>query len=554
MRIEFRVVFRNGGVACDPFATYSDSALHAALMSALPEGMTGNLMPSTDSKGQPAVLVRAQASDINTMYELRSQVVSGDFMSALTRHLRSHVKSERRSQRLEISKRADAGQSTTGMPEPPAKDADLDSMEAGANEMTIMEEETVWEKIRLLLPWQNDEDKADAEMKSTKRELQQARQALKERRQQVAELEARCNELTEPERLATMSKEDCPASDAIESIPPPAAPVEEKYAEPVAEAPAAAVNNNPTAANYVALEELTPEQWQKIKDLKAAYLAAGGELDEYGDIFILRFLVDKDWKYEKALKKAKSTAAWRAKSGVNGFRKQIASGLVYNEIPNIKELFTTVAVSNAHSRTKAGDLMTFIDYGSLDVNKFFKLLDNSQYFDINNFILEYVSYHSDKLTQETGALVRQFMVIDAGGIGLAHVSLRMFIRFKPIMPLADLYYPELLGGARVLNAAWALHQGWKLVKPLLSKQIQDMVGILDCKHTPGALLKVADPEAVPDFYGGTCTTIPRPAVDWYPKAGMEGVDAAAICPGKKLGAYMRRTLAPDGAPLSSGTK
>lgn len=74
MRIEFRVVFRNGGVACDPFATYSDSALHAALMSALPEGMTGNLMPSTDSKGQPAVLVRAQASDINTMYELRSQV------------------------------------------------------------------------------------------------------------------------------------------------------------------------------------------------------------------------------------------------------------------------------------------------------------------------------------------------------------------------------------------------------------------------------------------------------------------------------------------------
>merc|ERR1740138_167110 len=269
-----------------------------------------------------------------------------------------------------------------------------------------------------------------------------------------------------------MSKEDCPASDAIESIPPPAAPAEEKYAEPEAEAPAAAVNNNPTAANYVALEELTPEQWKKIKDLKAAYLAAGGELDEYGDIFILRFLVDKDWKYEKALKKAKSTAAWRAKSGVNGFRKQIASGLVYNEIPNIKELFTTVAVSNAHSRTKAGDLMTFIDYGSLDVSKFFKLLDNSQYFDINNFILEYVSYHSDKLTQETGALVRQFMVIDAGGIGLAHVSLRMFIRFKPIMPLADLYYPELLGGARVLNAAWALHQGWKLVKPLLSKQIQ----------------------------------------------------------------------------------
>ena len=172
------------------------------------------------------------------------------------------------------------------------------------------------------------------------------------------------------------------------------------------------------------------------------------------------------------------------------------------------------------------------------------MLDNAEYFDINNFILEYASYQADKKSAETGFLVRQFMVIDSGGIGMAHVSLRMFVRFKPIMPLADLYYPELLGGARVLNAAWALHQGWKLVKPLLSKQIQDMVGILDAKHTQGALLKVADPEAVPDYLGGECATIPRPAVNEYPRAGMDGVDADAICPGKKLGAYMRRTLAP----------
>ena len=39
-----------------------------------------------------------------------------------------------------------------------------------------------------------------------------------------------------------------------------------------------------------------------------------------------------------------------------------------------------------------------------------------------------------------------------------------------------------------------LAQGWKLVKPLLSKQIQDMVGILDSSKTQGALLKIADAE------------------------------------------------------------
>ena len=131
--------------------------------------------------------------------------------------------------------------------------------------------------------------------------------------------------------------------------------------------------------------------------------------------------------------------------------------------------------------------MTILDYGSLNVDKFFKVMNNAEYFDINTYILEYLSYHADKLSKETGSLVRQAMVVDAGGIGLSHVSLRMFIRFKTIMPLADLYYPQLLGCARVLNAAWALHQGWKLVKPLLSKEIQDMVGILDAAHSKGTL-------------------------------------------------------------------
>jgi hypothetical protein len=43
------------------------------------------------------------------------------------------------------------------------------------------------------------------------------------------------------------------------------------------------------------------------------YVAHGGELDEYGDMTMLRFLLDKDWKYSSAERKAKSTAAWRAK-------------------------------------------------------------------------------------------------------------------------------------------------------------------------------------------------------------------------------------------------
>ena len=40
---------------------------------------------------------------------------------------------------------------------------------------------------------------------------------------------------------------------------------------------------------------------------------------------------------------------------------------------------------------------------------------------------------------------------------------------------------------------------------------------------------------------GTCTKIPLPARDWYPKKGVDGT-SNDICPGPKLGKYMRDTL------------
>ena len=59
--------------------------------------------------------------------------------------------------------------------------------------------------------------------------------------------------------------------------------------------------------------------------------------------------------------------------------------------------------------------MTFIDYASLDVGKFFKFMDNAEYFALNNNILEFAMYQCDKLTIETRQLVRCFIVIDSGG-------------------------------------------------------------------------------------------------------------------------------------------
>ena len=331
-RLEFRAVFRADGVATDPFSTYTEQALHDALQLAIPAGTRGSLTPSVDSRGQPAALVRVVATDSRALYELRAMVVSGDFMRELTRQLRANVKEVRRSQRVESMR--------TGAPTSlPDDDRDLDKLDddsangsaPGVTEMTMMDDDdNIWERIRLMLPW---EEKSEKDRRNeVKRELNSCIQQRTEMRDRLAGLEAKCTELTE--QLATMSKStEEPAAEVVakrEAIeapppPPPAAALSEDEVSDSSASSDAGDPVGPVAANHLALEELTPEQLEMVKDLSAAYLAAGGELDEYGDIFILRFLVDRDWKYEKAKKKAEATAAWRARSGVNGFRKRAGS-------------------------------------------------------------------------------------------------------------------------------------------------------------------------------------------------------------------------------------
>jgi len=55
---------------------------------------------------------------------------------------------------------------------------------------------------------------------------------------------------------------------------------------------------------------------------------------------------------------------------------------------------------------------------------------------------------------------------------------------------------------------------------------------------------------LPDYLGGKATTISRPALDWYPKDAARGVELDHICPGKKLGAFLRRTLAPNSSKIA----
>ena len=135
-------------------------------------------------------------------------VVSGDFMRELTRQLRANVKEVRRSQRVESMR--------TGAPTSlPDDDRDLDKLDddsangsaPGVTEMTMMDDDdNIWERIRLMLPW---EEKSEKDRRNeVKRELNSCIQQRTEMRDRLAELEAKCTELTEQLVKGELTYED----------------------------------------------------------------------------------------------------------------------------------------------------------------------------------------------------------------------------------------------------------------------------------------------------------------------------------------------------------
>ena len=175
----------------------------------------------------------------------------------------------------------------------------------------------------------------------------------------------------------------------------------------------------------VRLAALTPSQRQLISEAVSAYESFGGMIDEFAEVTALRFLLWNDWKLSRATKQMRATAAWRRKSGANEIRRKMAAGMTFAEIPKAAQMVQAAAMAPNCTRSLAGDLLTLVDLGSLNCDKFFALLTDADFFTLNVHIFEHQTYHADRLTVATGRLVRNAMLVDAAGITLAHIAPRM---------------------------------------------------------------------------------------------------------------------------------
>ena len=293
-------------------------------------------------------------------------------------------------------------------------------------------------------------------------------------------------------------------------LPPHTTVAADVVAENVAAADAAAADTPaqsepaPFGADAFRLDSLTDAQRQKVAEAKEHYTTSlGGQLDEYGDVTMIRFFVMHNWDAKRAHKMMASTAQWRKKVGADAIRRRVAE-MPFVAWPHGREMLQSVSLLPRHGedRSVGRNQLNFLEARSFDIPGFFTRMSDSEFFEWNLHWLEYLTWHADRLSSERRVLVRQAMVVDAAECPSALLSLRVVFRFKPVLPLADAYYPEFLAAALILHANWFIHKVWLVAAPLLGEELRKRVLIADAAGSEAALMRLAGGEHVPTCLPG----------------------------------------------------
>ena len=116
-------------------------------------------------------------------------------------------------------------------------------------------------------------------------------------------------------------------------------------------------------------------------------------------------------------------------------------------------------------------------------------------------------YMDKKIREETHGERRVLgitAVLDASGLGYAHMWNPAIDIFKKILTVDQSYYPEGLHRLFVVNCPSMIMFAYSLVKGHLDPRLQAKIVFVNPKETTETLLQVIDADKLPAFLGGKC--------------------------------------------------
>ena len=246
--------------------------------------------------------------------------------------------------------------------------------------------------------------------------------------------------------------------------------------------------------------ELNQAQYDALQEWKKNLISQNvlPNLDNYDDLFLLRFLRARKFDLEKTMEMFKKFLQWRIDMKVDELRESYEM----ENLIAIKKLYP----HGYHRTDKEGRPIYIELYDKTDVKALFKITTEDKM--VKYYIKQYerqIKYIFPACSAAVKRPVEQSCtVLDANGIGITSLfgPIKGFVKLAS--DIGQDYYPEMLGKMTIVNVGFLFRAVWSMVKAFIDPKTQNKINLLKSTYKDD-LLALIDEENLPSFFGGKCT-------------------------------------------------
>ncbi|THD26940.1 SEC14 protein 2 [Fasciola hepatica] len=241
------------------------------------------------------------------------------------------------------------------------------------------------------------------------------------------------------------------------------------------------------------ISELTTEQEELVSSLRSC-VSDVNRPECSSKETLVRWLRARNWNVLEAEKMLRSHIKWRLENEVDTI-------LTWFKVPEVIEKYFPGGICG---HDKLGRPLFIAPVGCLDPKSFLKCVTRTEFLQSRVYELERVmKVVLPTAAAEAGRPIEQLSVImDMQGLGLKHMSPSLLTIVSESVTVLESNYPEVLGTCFVVNAPPLFSRLYAFVKPLLSRETQEKIQILDGNYQE-TLLQYFDASNLPAVYGGT---------------------------------------------------
>uniref|UniRef100_A0A0P6EZV9 Cral/trio domain-containing protein n=2 Tax=Daphnia magna TaxID=35525 RepID=A0A0P6EZV9_9CRUS len=248
------------------------------------------------------------------------------------------------------------------------------------------------------------------------------------------------------------------------------------------------------------LRQLNNDQRDALKQFREAVKDC--KLPDSDDVYLLRWLIARDFDVAKAEKMLRNSLEWRQKNRIAAMKDD-------SESPEVMIKYFAVGHTGAD---KYKSYTLIVRYGAMDLKGLLLSLKKKDYlmYVIRNFeksILE-IKNNPERYTPSPTSIGQCTLILDMAGFSMRHITYKpaLDISFQ-MLQMNEANYPEFLRRVFVINAPKIYSILYSLSKPFMHEKTRNKVRIYghDADQWKAALLEDFHPQELPACYGGTLT-------------------------------------------------